>query len=655
MGSNYVPSPSRATEETCRLVSELNRTEVEVDSTKCVQDVLEEQAKRTPAKTAVVFRDQTLTYGALQERADRLAHRLRALGVGPNTIVAIYMTRSIDVVVALWAVLKAGGAYLPLDPSFPAARVEFMLSDSEACVILTERKLQPRFEGQRSAVLSVDGDWQHDSSAAIETDRRASRPEDLAYLIYTSGSTGTPKGVMVEHRNVVNFFTAMDTVIGHEPGVWLAVTSISFDISVLELLWTLSRGFTVTVQAEEDKLAPGGDYSVTEQLTRHRVTHLQCTPTFARMLCRSADTLAAMNSLHRLLLGGEPLPVALANQLSQTLAAEIHNMYGPTETTVWSTSYKLAGRADAIPIGKPIANTQAYILDERHRLVAVGEVGELYIGGDGVARGYWRRAGLTAERFIPNPFSDRASDRLYKTGDLARLRADGNIEFLGRTDHQVKIRGFRVELGEIETVLGQHPSVQDVVVISRENSTQNPMLAAYIVTKPQLIVTQKELQVFARHSLPEYMVPSVVIPLDRMPVTPNGKVDRKALPIPVVPSPADDVGIGTRTELEVTLAQIWQDVLGLDAVGLRNNFFDLGATSLTVAEAAATMREVLKREIRITDLFAYPTICSLVAYLSGANSDVRRGETAADRGAVRRMSRARGTRPPVGARGGLDS
>jgi amino acid adenylation domain-containing protein len=652
MESNYAPSSSPTAEKTCRLVSELNRTEVKFDSTKCVQDLLEEQARRTPTKTAVVFRDQALTYRALQERADRLACRLRSLGVGRDTIVAIYMKRSLDVVAALWAVLKAGGAYLPLDPSFPAARVEFMLSDSKACVILTERKLQSRFEGQRSAVLPVDGDWQRDSYAAIETDRRGARPVDLAYLIYTSGSTGTPKGVMVEHRNVVNFFAAMDTVIGYESGVWLAVTSISFDISVLELLWTLSRGFTVIVQAEEDKLAPGGDYSVAEQLTRHNVTHLQCTPTFAHMLCRSADTLAAMNALRRLLLGGEALPVALANQLSQTLAAEIHNMYGPTETTVWSTSYKLAGRANAIPIGKPVANTQTYILDERHRLVVVGEVGELYIGGDGVARGYWGRAELTAERFIPNPFSDRASDRLYKTGDLARLRADGNIEFLGRTDHQVKIRGFRVELGEIETVLGQHPSVQEVVVIPREDSTQNPMLAAYVVTKPRLIVTQKELQIFARQRLPEYMVPSVMTSLDRMPVTPNGKVDRKALPILVASSPADDIGIGTRTELEVTLAQIWQDVLGVDAVGLRNNFFDLGATSLTLAEAAATMREVLKREIHITDLFAYPTISSFVAYLSRANVDVRRGETAADRGAVRRASLASRTRPAVGVRGG---
>jgi amino acid adenylation domain-containing protein len=650
MESNYAPLRSPTAEKTFRVVSELNRTEVKFDSTKCVQDLLEEQARRTPTKTAVVFRDQELTYRALQERADRLARRLRALGVGRNTIVAICMNRSLDVVAGLWAILKAGGAYLPVDPLFPPARVEFMLSDSKARVILTERKLQTRFEGQRSALLPVDGDWLRDSSAEI--DLRAARPEDLAYLIYTSGSTGMPKGVMVEHHNVVNFFTAMDTVVGHESGVWLAVTSISFDISVLELLWTLSRGFTVIVQAEEDKLALGGDYSVAEQLTRHNVTHLQCTPTFARMLCRSADTLAAMNSLRRLLLGGEALPVALANQLSQTLAAEIHNMYGPTETTVWSTSYKLAGRANAIPIGKPVANTQTYILDERRRLVAVGEVGELYIGGDGVARGYWRRPELTDERFIPNPFSDRASDRLYKTGDLARLRADGNIEFLGRTDHQVKIRGFRVELGEIETVLGQHPSVQEVAVIPREDSTQNPMLAAYVVTKPRLIVSQKELQIFARQRLPEYMVPSLVTSLDRMPVTPNGKVDRKALPFLVAPSPADDIGIGTRTELEVTLAQIWQDVLGVDAVGLSNNFFDLGATSLTVAEAAATMRDVLKREIQITDLFAYPTISSLVAYLSGANSDVRRGQTAADRGAVRRASLARRTRPTMGVRGG---
>jgi amino acid adenylation domain-containing protein len=654
MESNHPSSQRCSGEETSKLVREWNLTEMEIDTSKCIHDLLADQAQRTPDKTAVVFRDRTLTYQALAERAELLACHLRGLGVGRDTIVAICMDRSIDTVTALWAVLKAGGAYLPVDPSYPAERVQFMLSDSEARVILTERKMQTRFEGQRAVILCVDGDIEREPLAAIDRGSHSARPEDLAYLMYTSGSTGTPKGVMIEHRNLVNFCAAMEAVVGRGPGVWLAVTSISFDISVLELLWTLTRGFTVVVQAEEDKLSLAGKRSVADLMERFGVTHLQCTPTLARMLFWSKQTPAAMKSLRKLLVGGEALPVALANQLRDALEAEIYNMYGPTETTVWSTSHKLEGSSEVVPIGRPIANTQVYLLDDERNLVTIGEVGELYIGGAGVARGYWKRDELTAERFLPNPFSDRPGDRLYRTGDLARYRADGSIEFLGRIDHQVKIRGFRIELGEIETALGKHPAVQDVVAVPRQDADGNQLVLAYVVVRPEHHVSPREMQLLARRTLPEYMVPSVVTLLDRMPVTPNGKVDRKALLSRAAAAAAYGATTGTRTELESMLSQIWKSALDVGAVSLQANLFELGATSLMVADAAATIGRALNREIRVTDLFAYPTIGSLAAYLSGAGGNGCGDETGEDRGAARRAALARRTRTAA-ARSGLDS
>ncbi|MFZ0660848.1 MAG: amino acid adenylation domain-containing protein, partial [Candidatus Binataceae bacterium] len=401
---------------------------MEFDSHKRIQDLFDEQVLRTPEKTAVVCRDQALTYKNLWKRVGTLAGRLCKLGVGSETIVAISMERSLEMIVAMLGVLKAGGAYLPLDPGFPADRVAFMLKDSDARVIVTQRHLKDRFAESRAIVIALDepgaSDLVNDAAGASEVRASDVSASSLVYLMYTSGSTGTPKGVMVEHRNVVNLFAGMDRVIGSEEGVWLAVTSISFDISVLELLWTLTRGFTVVLQTENG-LTASGDYSISAQLSRHRVTHFQCTPTLARALIRSPETLSAMKPLRKLFLGGEALPLSLANQLSEALGAEIFNMYGPTETTVWSTTHALARSSDSVPIGRPIANTRIYILDEQGSLAPIGAVGELYIGGAGVTRGYWRRPDLTAERFILNPFEPDRPEFLYRTGDFARYRDNG--------------------------------------------------------------------------------------------------------------------------------------------------------------------------------------------------------------------------------------
>jgi amino acid adenylation domain-containing protein len=625
---------------------EWNQTDMPFESDKCVDDLLEAQALRTPEKTAVICRERSLTYGALWNRARRLATHLRGLGVGPETIVAILMDRSIDTLVALLGVLKAGGAYLPLDPAFPAERIAFMLKDSEARVILTQSNFKHRVVDASAQVICLDEfDFGDDASEPGEAVTSGQSTSSLAYLMYTSGSTGTPKGVMVEHRNVVNFFAAMDRVAGTEPGVWLAVTSISFDISVLELLWTLSRGFTVVLQIVEDGLDAAGDYSIAAQMRRHRVTHFQCTPTLAKALTRSNETLAALKVVRKLFLGGEALPLSLANQLGSATDAEIFNMYGPTETTVWSTSHKIVRAAASVPIGRPVANTSVYVVDEDGRLAPIGAAGELYIGGAGVTRGYWRRPDLTAERFVDNRFELSRGGKLYRTGDVVRYRDDGEIEFIGRSDQQVKIRGFRIELGEIETVIGAHPAVHEAVVVARRDPADNPVLAAYVVLKSGSHVSAQELKDHARKKLPEYMIPSVVSFIWAMPLTPNGKTDRKALPDPAIGAIAEAGWSGhASTELERVIAELWQDALGLDAVGLKINLFDLGANSLSVAEVATSLRQRLKREIPLTDFFAYPTIAALAAHLGGSNGHNGKS-SGADRGTARRaalLSRGRG-------------
>ncbi|MBF6571304.1 MAG: non-ribosomal peptide synthetase [Candidatus Binataceae bacterium] len=625
---------------------EWNRTEVAVDSRKCVYDLFDEQVLRTPDRIAVICRDQALTYAGLHERAQRLAHRLGSLGAGPETIVVISMERSVEMMVALLGVLKAGAAYLPIDPGFPADRIAFMLHDSAARVILTQRHLAARFANSPATVMAL-GEAGYDEAGldSIETRGREVPSSALAYLMYTSGSTGKPKGVMVEHRNVVNFFAGMDRVIGAQAGVWLAATSISFDISVLELLWTLTCGFTVVVQPGADCLSATGEYSVSVQLSRHRVTHFQCTPTLARILIRSPEVLVAMKGLKKLFLGGEALPLTLANQLREALPAEIFNLYGPTETTVWSTAHKLAGVTDSVPIGRPIANTRTYIIDEAGKLAAIGAAGELYIGGAGVTRGYWKRPDLTAERFVVNRFEPGRLEILYRTGDIVRRREDGEIEFIGRTDQQVKLRGFRIELGEIEAVLGIQPAVQEVAVVTRGERGNDPQLVAYVVAKPGRTVTSQELKIHAREKLPEYMVPPVIRFLGAMPRTPNGKTDRNALPNPSFDAAgAAERGGFARTELEGIITEVWREALAIDDVGLHVNLFDLGATSLSVAEAAISLRQKLDREIPLTDLFAYPTIAALASYLSGTNGS--RGNSSGDqtRGTARRQTLLRRTR-----------
>ncbi|HEY0083939.1 MAG TPA: AMP-binding protein [Pyrinomonadaceae bacterium] len=637
-----------------QLLEEWNRTAVSYPRELCIHQLFEAQAARTPHALAVVADDEELTYAELNRRANRLAHRLRRSGVGPEVPVALCMERSSLMMVGLLGILKAGGAYVPLDPAYPRERLAFMLADADVRVVVTQTSLlsglswhgaelilPDTFAPGREAAVGEDGGDDADNPAS------GVAPDNLAYVIYTSGSLGMPKGVMVAHRHVLNFFTGMDRSLGTtEPGVWLALTSISFDISVLELFWTLARGFRIVIHGEEhaarlpEALAgkatkpvepslsnfagdadenPAGKSaedaerdSFAAQLAKHRVTHLQCTPSRARLLASNDESLRALGSLKKLLLGGEALPAALARQLGQVVTGEMHNMYGPTETTIWSTTQRIGTDGSAVTIGRPIANTEVFILDRHLQPLPVGVPGELLIGGEGVVRGYVGRPEATADRFIPHPFAGQPGARLYRTGDLARYLPNGEIEYLGRLDHQIKLRGFRIELGEIEAALVRHPQVAEAVVIAREDEAGDRRLVAYVVGATDSDLTVEELRRYLKETLPEYMIPAAFVQLVEMPLTPNGKVDRRALPAPEQTRRGmDETYIAPRTPVEETLAQIWADVLNVERVGIYDNFFSVGGHSLLMTQVVSRIRETFGVELPMQSFFQEPMVADL--------------------------------------------
>jgi amino acid adenylation domain-containing protein len=591
-----------ADDERERVLVEWNQTAVDAPPA-CIHAQVERQAARTPTQIAVRSGDVALSYAELERRANRLAAHLKSLGIGPDGLVGICLPRGVDLVVAVLAALKAGGAYLPLDPAYPRPRLEQMIVDSKVGVVVATSALAGGLPLGEARALCTDGDAgeiaKH-SDAAVDG---GATPESLAYVIYTSGSTGTPKGVMLEHRNATNFFAGMDRVLGSpegivKPGVWLAVTSLSFDISVLELLWTLTRGFTVVVAAEDDK---AGAFAST--VAAHGVTHFQCTPSMAGLLVADGASRAALGRLEAMMVGGEALSPDLARALRGALSRTgvLIDMYGPTETTIWSTTWKVTSDAiSQVSIGRPIANTSLYILDAKREPVPIGVAGELYIGGAGVARGYLRRSELTDERFVPNPFGP---GRIYRTGDLCRYMGDGNVEFLGRLDHQVKIRGHRIELGEIEAALRELAGARDVVVVARPGPSGDQRLVAYIAGAAP---TAADLRRLLRERLPEPMIPSAFVVLERLPLTPNGKIDRKALPEPQEAGAAADDGadgyVAPRTPTEQAIAEIWKQVLGVARVSIYDNFFDLGGHSLLSTQVMHHIEERLKKRLNVAEL-----------------------------------------------------
>lgn len=608
--------------------TECHRDEGRSSEDTTIAELFTQQAARTPEKAALIAGERRLTYRELDEHSNRLARHLRELGVWPGRLAGIAIERSELLATALLAVLKAGGAYVPLDLGYPRERLTELMEDAALPLVLTSAQAREKVP-ERAGTRIVDVG---DSAIGFESAGEfagGGGPTHLAYMIYTSGSTGRPKGVMVENRNVVSFFSGMDRAIGCEPGVWLAVTGISFDISVLELLWTLTRGFTVVLHGEERTTSIAGD------IERHGVTHLQMTPSLARMLLLDGRTSPALRGLRQILLGGEAVPASLVRRLRQEFRGQLYNMYGPTETTVWSTTYAIGEVGNSVPIGKPIHRTEAVVLDENGHPTPDGAPGELYLGGEGVARGYWNQPELTAARFLTIP--QVSSGRMYRTGDLARRLPDGNLEFLGRTDYQIKLRGHRIELGEIEAALEGCAGVQQAVVTAREDREGDQRLVAYMVAGSSPAPGTAALRAALASRLPDFMVPSAFVFLPALPLTENRKIDRKALlamPPPDMGGSGRDLS-GGGTEMEQRIARAWQEALGLSAVGLEDNFFDLGAHSLAVAEVHARLQEELGKEIALVDLFQHSTVRTLAAFLAGAP-----GRTpASDRAQRRRQAR----------------
>jgi amino acid adenylation domain-containing protein len=589
---------------------------------KCLHELFELQVESTPEATAVTFEDQELSYAGLNRRANQLAHYLRGQGLRPDDRVAICIDRGLEMMVALLAVLKAGGAYVPLDPAYPVERLQFMLQDSVPVALVTQKHLTELFPRRASVTLAVvlDGEnrpWDGCSDGNPDSAAIALTSKHLAYVIYTSGSTGTPKGVMIDHSALMNFLYCMQGKIAIGPGdVWLAITTLSFDIAALELFLPLLSSACLRILSPQDSM--DGVRLISE--LQNGVTVMQATPATWHLLLQSGWQ---KTSGLKILCGGETLSSELAEKLINN-SSSAWNLYGPTETTIWSMLEKLQAIESTITVGQPLTNTRIYILDAQGEPVPVGVAGEIYIGGAGVARGYFNRPELTAERFLKDPFISEPEARIYKTGDLGRWLPDGRVEFLGRNDLQVKIRGFRIELGEIEARLTQHPAVGEAVISACEDASGDKRLVAYYVPRtgewdaPGVNALRAHLSA----SLPEYMVPAAYVRLEAMPLTPNGKIDRKALPSPDVNAYTFRRYEEPQGEMEHLLSAIWAEVLKQDRVGRHDHFFELGGHSLLAMQVIERMRQNgISADVR--KLFMSPTLAELAAAVASAEPQVQ--------------------------------
>jgi amino acid adenylation domain-containing protein len=610
--------PLLAEAETAALLSARDGEAVSYPHDRCIHTLFEAQAARTPDAIALALGQRQVSYAELNRRANQLAHALITRGVGPERMVGIAVERSIEMVVGLLGILKAGGAYVPIDPSYPQQRLSYILRDAGVQLLLTTRAVESRLADYAGATLYLDADWPAIAQQPATNPETAVRADNLMYVIYTSGSTGAPKGVMLQHRGASSHFHWMqqrfplaqdDAVLQH--------TSFSFDVSVWEIFAPLLQGVRLVLAQPEDEKDPA---YLARLIAEQRVTIVQLVPSLLRMLMEQRE-FARCDALRHVFCGGEAMPLDLPEQFYAGSAATLINMYGPTETTI-DAAYWVCERGGSfanIPIGFPIGNAEAYVLDAEMQMTPIGVPGELYVGGHGVARGYLNRPALTAEKFVPNPFSAQPGARLYRSGDLVRWLADGTIEFLGRIDQQVKVRGFRIELGEIEAALLQHPAVHEAVVAAHAHGLDN-RLTAYLTTSQtptkgglgaQSLVPG-ELRALLAQSLPEYMVPSAFVILDTLPLTPNGKIDRAALPAPelsAIESGTDYVA--PRNGAETTLANLWAAVIGSAQVGIHDNFFALGGNSLLATRIVAQVRETLHVELPLRTLFEAPTVAEL--------------------------------------------
>ncbi|MBD0385108.1 MAG: amino acid adenylation domain-containing protein, partial [Nostoc sp. C3-bin3] len=595
-----------------QVLQEWNDTE-EVDPNLCIHQMFEMQVERSPQAIAVIFEDTQLTYQQLNQQANQLAHHLRNLGVGSEVLVGICLERSLEMIIGILGILKAGGAYVPLDPAYPPERLAFILSDTQTPVLLTQEKLVKNLPPHQAQVVCLDSNWQGNTQYSQENPVNQTTADNLIYVIYTSGSTGQPKGVMIPHRGICNQLYWRQTTFKLTPADKVLLTiSFSFDPSVWQIFWPLCFGGQLILAR------PGGHQDtayLVKVIIEQQITVLALVPSILRVLLEEKG-IENCRFLKHITCGGEALPRELIERFFAQLNLDnvFHNCYGPTEasidTTFWTcqrgTNYTIA------PIGRPITNAEIYILDEDLQPVPIGESGELHIGGIGLARGYLNRPELTTEKFILDPFSSEVGARLYKTGDLVRSLPDGNIEFLGRIDYQVKIRGFRIELGEIEAILKQHPALAEALVIAREDIPGDKQLVAYIVANPEQIPSQVELRRFLQGRLPEYMVPASFVFLDTLPLNPNGKIDRRALPAPHISDLALSSNfVPPQNATEEVLASIWVKVLRLEQVGIHDNFFELGGHSLLATQVMSRVRQAFQIEMPLQLLFENPTIASL--------------------------------------------
>lgn len=601
-----------------QLLVEWNDTAVSSPQDSCLHWLVETQVQRTPDVVAVVFEGQQLTYQQLNQKANQLAHYLQRLGVGPEVMVGVCMERSLEMVVALLGILKAGGAYVPLDPTHPSERLAFMLEDTQVPVILTQAEVAATLPTSQAQVIALDQDgedWIQIAHEELTNPISNVTPDNLAYVIYTSGSTGQPKGVMVTHHNICNYVLWMqETYHLTEADRVLQKTAFSFDVSVWEFFWPLITGARLVVARPEGHKDSAYLVSLIQE---QQITMVHFGPAMLHVLLDEPE-IERCSSLRQVLCGGEALSYELQQRFFARLSAALSNRYGPTEATINATYWHCQrdSKRHVVPIGYPIANACIYLLDSYGQPVPIGIAGELYIGGTPVARGYLNRPQLTAERFVPDTFSNTTGARLYRTGDVARYLSDGAIEFLGRVDQQMKIRGFRVEPGEIEVVLQQHPAVREAVVIAREDMSGNKYLVAYIVPIAKQTFTTTVIHDYLKEKLPAYMVPSNFMMLDALPLTTSGKVDRGALPEPDI----------SRSGMEVTFAipylpvhfqliKVWEELLDVRPIGIQDNFFFLGGHSLLAARLVARIDQVFGKKIPLATLFTHPTIEQLARVL----------------------------------------
>jgi len=605
-------------EERSQIVIEWNNTAKDYPTNRCLHELFEDQVERTPEHTALVYEGQRLSYKELNARANQLARVLRSFQVGPEVPVGVFMERSLEMVISLYAILKSGGAYVPLDPEYPLDRVAFMLQDTRVPVILTQKHLIGNIPPSETKIICVD-----DESSAISCEKTENlkidvRPDNLAYVIFTSGSTGRPKGAMNEHRGIVNRLLWMqDEYHLTESDRILQKTPYSFDVSVWEFFWPLLFGATLVVAR------PGGHRDsgyLVRTIVENRITTIHFVPSMLQIFLEDRDV-GKCESLKRVICSGEALPYDLQERFFKLLGAELHNLYGPTEAAVDVTYWACKRDTDLhiVPIGRPVANTQTYILNRYMQPVPIGIPGELYLGGIQVGRGYMNRPELTAEKFIPDPFSKEKGARLYKTGDLCRYLPDGNIEYIGRTDFQVKIRGLRIELGEIEYVIGKHPKIREAVVVARQEDGDK-RLAAYMIAQNQERLNVDEIRGYLKEKLADYMVPSAFIQMESFPLTSSGKVDRRALPAPEGKRQTEAVYVAPESEIEKTIADVWRDVLKVQKIGLRDNFFDLGGHSLLLVRVMNRLKELFATPLTVVDMFQRPTIHELAKFLAGESA-----------------------------------